>query len=1152
MMNIVNDTIPEILGSFNLYGRFKRPCVELGQPEKWWIFLLSSALCPVAFIFILLLVLTFKRLIIRLYRKFFIKDAGENVGKTAPAMHDNAPKKRLLLCGLSPHGFHAFRLRMQELVSAKFVSGEMSVFLMFLASQVSFLIYLTEVSVRQSCCLEKCYVRSLFDDAGAILDLLLNCLFGIHFLIRFIAAHKKLPFLFELYSVIDYFTVPPAIVGLLLNRSWTGLRFLRVLYFLNIPDILQYLRILRTRTALRLTQLVCSVVSALLMSAGMFHLLENSGDPFYGLAGNKQNLSYWEFVYFCVVTASTVGYGDIVCYTVFGRIFNAIFIMSTLAVVASVIPDIFRIISNRKKYAGHYESPSGKKHIIVCGNVNFLTALGFLKEFLHKDRGITDIKVLFMDLKEPDMEMETLLKRYFTEVEYFQGSAMKSQDLFRVRADTSDAVIIVGNKQCIDPDAEDAANIMRVISIKNFHSSIRVIVELMQYHNKAYLLNIPSWNWKNGDEVVCLAELKLGLIAQSCIAPGFSTLMANLFTSRSFTSLEKQSWRTEYLRGTGLEMYSENLSSSFTNMTFAQISEICLVRLDIMLIAISLWSAEEDDFMFVINPRPETVITANAQGFFIADSAEDVQRAAVYCNTCHAHVERITSVKKCDCKSAAANHQTAENWAFPAVFADNPSRRISMIRPAHRKDSKTKQEKVEIFIQNYPSTPRLKRSLELLESKNIHPAGAYLVVPLYKNPNSASESSCESDPVALDGDTEHEGSDAENLDAKFDSTGMFHWCAPRPFESALLDRHAAAKRAFKNHVVVGIFADAHSPLIGLNSLVMPLRSSNFRYEDLREVVILGNVEYLKREWKNLYNFPKVTLIKGTALSRADLRAISIHSCSMCVVLTSKIPNYNDATLTDKEVIMASLNIKAMDFEPRRIRRNSRQPSTSVSGPESLKITKALTHQSSTARRKMRPGARIPMITDLFNDPNVQFLDPDDEDNDDYDTGFFATEPFACGTAFTASVLDSLMSMVYFNPCAFRVIRALIFGGASSELEEILAEGAGLIGGPKLSDDDNRNRSFVSQTRMADFPFSAFINATFGELFVSLIQKHGLLCLGLFRLMPASSEEAANLTKRYVITKPLPNDVLRESDYLFVLMQSDYAASHNVKQNVTSG
>ena len=33
---------------------------------------------------------------------------------------------------------------------------------------------------------------------------------------------------------------------------------------------------------------------------------------------------------------------------------------------------------------------------------------------------------------------------------------------------------------------------------------------------------------------MCLAELKLGFIAQSCVAPGFSTLLANLFTMRSF------------------------------------------------------------------------------------------------------------------------------------------------------------------------------------------------------------------------------------------------------------------------------------------------------------------------------------------------------------------------------------------------------------------------------------------------------------------------------------------------------------------------------------------------------------------------------------------------------------------------------------------
>lgn len=138
----------------------------------------------------------------------------------------------------------------------------------------------------------------------------------------------------------------------------------------------------------------------------------------------------------------------------------------------------------------------------------------------------------------------------------------------------ADACLVLANKYCQDPDAEDAANIMRVISIKNYSDDIRVIIQLMQYHNKvnywylqfwviqllphlfqAYLLNIPSWDWKQGDDVICLAELKLGFIAQSCLAPGFSTMMANLFAMRSFKTVS-------IVRFSDLAKFSENIFGS--------------------------------------------------------------------------------------------------------------------------------------------------------------------------------------------------------------------------------------------------------------------------------------------------------------------------------------------------------------------------------------------------------------------------------------------------------------------------------------------------------------------------------------------------------------------------------------------------------------
>lgn len=52
------------------------------------------------------------------------------------------------------------------------------------------------------------------------------------------------------------------------------------------------------------------------------------------------------------------------------------------------------------------------------------------------------------------------------------------------------------------------------------------------------------------------------------------------------------------------------------------------------------------------------------------------------------------------------------------------------------------------------------------------------------------------------------------------------------------------------------------------------------------------------------------------------------------------------------------------------------------------------------------------FTSTVNDSNVQFLDQDDDD--DPDTELYLTQPFACGTAFAVSVLDSLMSAVSQN------------------------------------------------------------------------------------------------------------------------------------------
>ncbi|KAL6422485.1 hypothetical protein ACFW04_010646 [Cataglyphis niger] len=968
--------------------------------------------------------------------------------------------------------------------------------------------------------------------------------------ILFIAASDKLWFMLEMYSFVDYFTIPPSFVSIYLDRTWIGLRFLRALRLMTVPDILQYLNILKTSSSIRLAQLVSIFISVWLTAAGIIHLLENSGDPFE--FANPQQLSYWTCVYFLIVTMSTVGYGDVYCQTILGRTFLVFFLLVGLAIFASSIPEIIDLVGSRSKYSGEYKREHGKRHIVVCGHITYESVSHFLKDFLHEDREDVDVEVVFLHRKPPDLELEGLFKRHFTTVEFFQGTIMNPIDLQRVKVHEADACLVLANKYCQDPDAEDAANIMRVISIKNYSDDIRVIIQLMQYHNKAYLLNIPSWDWKQGDDVICLAELKLGFIAQSCLAPGFSTMMANLFAMRSFkTSPDTQAWQNDYLQGTGCEMYTETLSPSFTGMTFPQASELCFTKLKLLLLAIEIKGEGGSDSKISINPRGAK-IAANTQGFFIAQSADEVKRAWFYCKACHDDIKDETLIKKCKCKNLG---QQQRSWGRdlddhhpPPTFTPPELPKMVHVRgeisrerddPSvmrnHRNSvgmtmmNSTKQvNKVKPNVNratndslSSPNQPYNQRSQEESAYAGYHLA--YEVKKLMPTSRASGGTNVNNNGGLQVGiaDDQAKDFDFEKTEMKYDSTGMFHWSPSRNLEDCILDRNQAAMTVLNGHVVVCLFADPDSPLIGLRNLVMPLRASNFHYHELKHVVIVGSVDYIRREWKMLQNLPKISVLNGSPLSRADLRAVNVNLCDMCCILSAKVPSNDDPTLADKEAILASLNIKAMTFD------------------DTIGVLSQVGSPIVLQRRGSVYGANVPMITELVNDSNVQFLDQDDDD--DPDTELYLTQPFACGTAFAVSVLDSLMSTTYFNQNALTLIRSLITGGATPELELILAEGAGLRGGYSTADSlSNRDRCRVGQIALYDGPLAQYgEGGKYGDLFVAALKSYGMLCIGLYRYRFRDTSSSCDASsKRYVITNPPDDFTLLPTDQVFVLMQFD--------------
>ncbi|XP_015201789.1 calcium-activated potassium channel subunit alpha-1a isoform X11 [Lepisosteus oculatus] len=1086
------------------------PCDSNGQ-RMWWAFLASSMVTFFGGLFIILLWRTLKYLwTVCCHCNIKHKEAqkiNSNAGNQADGSAKGPDEKEE-----TPASEVGWMTSVKDwagvMISAQTLTGRVLVVLVFALSIGALVIYFIDSSDP----IESC--QNFYKDFTLQIDMAFNVFFLLYFGLRFIAANDKLWFWLEVNSVVDFFTVPPVFVSVYLNRSWLGLRFLRALRLIQFSEILQFLNILKTSNSIKLVNLLSIFISTWLTAAGFIHLVENSGDPWENFQ-NSQPLTYWECVYLLMVTMSTVGYGDVYAKTTLGRLFMVFFILGGLAMFASYVPEIIELIGNRKKYGGSYSAVNGRKHIVVCGHITLESVSNFLKDFLHKDRDDVNVEIVFLHNISPNLELEALFKRHFTQVEFYQGSVLNPHDLARVKIESADACLILANKYCADPDAEDASNIMRVISIKNYHPKIRIITQMLQYHNKAHLLNIPSWNWKEGDDAICLAELKLGFIAQSCLAQGLSTMLANLFSMRSFIKIEEDTWQKYYLEGVANEMYTEYLSSAFVGLSFPTVCELCYVKLKLLLIAIEYKSDKRESRSrkrILINPGNHVKMQEGTLGFFIASDAKEVKRAFFYCKACHDDITDPKRIKKCGCKRLEDEH--------PSTLSPKKKQRNGGMR-------------------NSPNcSPKMMRH----------------------------------DPLLIPGNEQ-----IENMDVsvkKYDSTGMFHWCPSKDIEKVILTRSEAAMTVLSGHVVVCIFGDVKSALVGLRNLVMPLRASNFHYHELKHIVFVGSLEYLRREWETLHNFPKVSILPGTPLSRADLRAVNINLCDMCVILSANQNNIDDASLQDKECILASLNIKSMQFDDSIgvLQANSQgftPPGMDRSSPDNSPVHGLVRQASVTTGANIpiitelaKPGKLLPlvslsqeknsgtniqMITELVNDSNVQFLDQDDDD--DPDTELYLTQPFACGTAFAVSVLDSLMSATYFNDNILTLIRTLVTGGATPELEALLAEENALRGGYSTPQTlANRDRCRVAQLALYDGPFADLGDGgCYGDLFCKALKTYNMLCFGIYRLRDAHLSTPSQCTKRYVITNPPYEFELVPTDLIFCLMQFD----HNAGQSRTS-
>lgn len=143
-------------------------------------------------------------------------------------------------------------------------------------------------------------------------------------------------------------------------------------------------------------------------------------------------------------------------------------------------------------------------------------------------------------------------------------------------------------------------------------------------------------------------------------------------------------------------------------------------------------------------------------------------------------------------------------------------------------------------------------------------------------------------------------------------------------------------------------------------------------------------------------------MEGSPLNRADLRAVNVNLCRTCILLSSKPPDKLEPVLADKEIVMAALNIRSMEFK------------------EDV-IEKEIEGVNEDNRNNS-----VNILLDLSFVTNIRYLDEHEIHLSD-NLELQKTLPFATGMAMARGILDSLMSATYFNASSLRLLRLLVTG-----------------------------------------------------------------------------------------------------------------------------
>jgi len=172
-----------------------------------------------------------------------------------------------------------------------------------------------------------------FEPVFAVFEWVFTILFSIEYLLRIFILKKPLKYVFSFLGIIDFLALVPTYLSLFVTGGAylvviRAIRLLRIFRILKLSRYLSEAQMLGNAlvaSRYKLVVFIGTVLSVVLIMGTLMYVIEGAENGFTSIPRS---------IYWCIVTITTVGYGDIAPHTILGQTLASILMLMGYAIIA--------------------------------------------------------------------------------------------------------------------------------------------------------------------------------------------------------------------------------------------------------------------------------------------------------------------------------------------------------------------------------------------------------------------------------------------------------------------------------------------------------------------------------------------------------------------------------------------------------------------------------------------------------------------------------------------------------------------------------------------------------------------------------------------------------------------------------------------------